>query len=435
MAETAAPRFVAEMMGNMRIPSGETPDMVVLGGGPAGAVSAWLAARDGLSVWLVDPERGSERIEGLSPRLHRWLCSNGLGTGDSAAGPLPRRVDWAGQSEGANGEYLVRRGALDAHLRAAAVAAGALRLRATGRVEAGAVVLSDGRRAAPRWIVDARGRSAARRRGPDPAPAATLALCGWIDTAEPPAPGLTITALPDGWLWSGALPGGRLWAQFTCDAQGSGTPEERLLAALAIARPDLRGAVCLGSVGAREAAPILPAPLDDLGCLPVGDALAAMDPLSGHGMFWAVSSALAAAAVRRTLSARPGPQTEALCRSYLESRARETALRNARIGRDFIRQESRFAAAPFWAARRAFPDDLPAHDAQLVAGLDQGFVLKNGLVEAQEILRTPRSPQGIGWFGAVPAATLWQAWQAAASREAFQHDWGPAAAALLAEIA
>ena len=36
-------------------------DLVVIGGGPAGAVSAWLAARDGARVVLVDPDRAPAR--------------------------------------------------------------------------------------------------------------------------------------------------------------------------------------------------------------------------------------------------------------------------------------------------------------------------------------------------------------------------------------
>ncbi len=434
MAEAIGPWLAAEMASSMQTPGGPEPDMIVLGGGPAGAVSAWLAARDGLSVWLVDPERPLDRIEGLSPRLHRWLSATGIGTGGSVAGPLPRRIDWAGQSEGANGEFLVRRGAFDAHLRAAACAAGARPVRATGRIGTGGIILSDGSRPAPRWTLDARGRAAGRRRSPHPAPAATLSLCGWAIPAGRVEPGLTISALPEGWLWSGALPGGPLWAQFTCDARGDGPPEARLRAALAAARPGIGGAAFAGPVNAREAAPVLPSALDSLSCLPVGDALAAMDPLSGHGLFWAVSSALAAAAVRRTLAARPGAKTEALCRRYLESRALETALRNARIGRDFIRQETRFADAPFWAARRGFPDDVPGHEPLAAPATGTGFVLKDGLVEEREILRTPRSPQGIGWFGNVSAPALWREWQGCADREAFRRRWGPAGEALLAEI-
>ncbi|MDN3713921.1 hypothetical protein QWZ10_22960 [Paracoccus cavernae] len=108
---------------------------------------------------------------------------------------------------------------------------------------------------------------------------------------------------------------------------------------------------------AREAAPRLPAPVTDLRCLPVGDAFAAMDPLSGHGQFWAVSSALAAAAARRTLTADPA--SEDRCLRYLRERAAETAWRMARVGRDFLALETRFSGQPFGPRAAPCPTACP----------------------------------------------------------------------------
>ena len=382
-------------------------DLAVLGGGPAGAVSARLAARDGLRVILVDPGRGPRRIEGMSPRLHRWLAGEGLLEGlDGLIGPLPRQTDWSGLGAAVNGEFLVGRAALDAHLRAAAVAAGAEEIRGSGRPEPGGIRLADGRWIAAAQVLDARGRAAhgaeaAARRGPVP----TLSICAFVAPALGPiAPGLRISALPEGWIWRAALPDGRIWAQLTVDAASPLPPEARLRNALAASAPELGDPRLEGAPLVRATAPVLPAPLDDLACLPVGDAFAAMDPLLGHGQFWAVSSALAAAAVRRTLAARPGAGSEALCRRFLAERAQETCLRNARIGRDFLRLETRFADRPFWAARRDFPDDRPAHDLPPAIRIETAAVVRGGLVEEMEILKTPRTPAGIGWFGEIPAA-------------------------------
>ena len=161
---------------------------------------------------------------------------------------------------------------------------------------------------------------------------------------------------------------------------------------------------------AREAAPRLPEPVADLAVLRVGDAFAAMDPLSGHGQFWAISSALAVAAVRRTLAARPG--SEEICRDFLNQRAREVSLHQARIGRDFIRLEGRFRDAPFWVARRDFPDDAPAGQVLTAPEIRAGIVVENGMLARREVLHTPRSPMGIGWFGAIPAPDAWRLWQA-----------------------
>lgn len=405
----------------------EPVDLIVLGGGPAGAVSAWLAARDGLSVTLVDPQRPRPRIEGLSPRLHRWLAGQGLLAGfDGVIGPLPRQVDWAGLSQG-NGEFLVERAALDAHLRQAAVGAGARLVKASGRPGPGGAVLAGGGRLVAPMVIDARGRHAPA--AGDRAPA-TLALSGWFKAAVPP--GIRLTAFPRGWLWRAALPDGRLWVQAMLDAAGAGTtPRDRLRAALAVAEPALSDAVPTGEVLAREAAPRLPPPLGDLSVLPVGDAFAAMDPLSGHGQFWAVSSALAVAAVCRTLAAHPG--SEALCRQFLTRRAHEVSLHQARVGRDFIRLERRFQDAPFWRARRMFPDDLPAAEAVSSPRIRPAIVVENGLLTRREVLHTPRSPGGIGWFGRIPAPDAWRLWQAGGA-SALGVRWGAAASGLARQL-
>jgi len=405
-------------------------DLVVLGGGPAGAVSALLAARDGLDVVLVDPERRNPRLEGLAPRLHRWLRAEGLLDGfDGIQGPLTRRVDWGGIGT-ANAEYVVWRGALDAHLRAAAAAAGARLRCGTGRPDGQGVVLAEGGRIAAPQVIDARGRTALDWVSRAPA---TLALCGLV-AAGTSLEGLHIRAFAGGWVWLVGLPDGRIWAQVMLDAAGEGTPSERLLAALHRAMPDLGAIGLAGDISAREAAPCLARPVGDLRVLRAGDCLAAMDPLSGHGQFWAVSSALAVAAVRRTLAARPGPETEDLCRRFLTARAEETSLHQARIGRDFIRAEPRFADEPFWRLRRDFPDLLPAGDLPAAIEVRRSTVVRDGLVEEMDVLRTPRTPMGIGWFGHVPAADAWRCFSKGGVA-ALEAVWGPAAGPLARRLA
>ncbi|MDO5632037.1 MAG: pilus assembly protein CpaD [Paracoccus sp. (in: a-proteobacteria)] len=394
-------------------------DMVILGGGPAGAVSAWLAARDGLSVALIDPDRTPARIEGLSPRLHRWLAGQRLLSGfDGVIGPLPRQVDWGGIA-GGNTEYVVERTALDRHLRAMAEQAGARLIRAAGRADGGGVMLDDGRMLSCGWLLDARGRAGAPR-APGRAPA-TMALSGWLrETSD--TPGGQVSTLPDGWLWRAALPDGRVWAQFVTDAAGHGTPAERLSAA---AGP-LSAAPMV-----REAAPRLAVAQQDLRHLRIGDAAAAMDPLSGHGQFWAVSSALAAAAVRRTLT--DDPQMTAICHRFLTARAQNGATRQARIGRDFIRAETRFADAPFWATRRDFPDDLPTHQTRSDFAVSTGPAIVNGRIAETELLLTPHSPDGVAWFGTISAAEVWRSFQAGGAK-AIARRWGNMAPALTAAL-
>lgn len=405
----------------------DNPQVVILGGGPAGTVSAILARREGLSVTLISPTRSRPRLEGLSPRLHQWLDHQGLLAGfGGITGPLSRQVDWAGLSE-SNREFVVERASLDAHLLARAQALGVQHLPSSARIEGREVMAEGGDRLRPEWIIDARGRAAPRPTDSTYPP--TIALCGWL-RGQVPAPGIRIAALADGWLWRVALPDGRIWSQFVTDAASPDPAPERLLSAVAEAEPMLKVEGLDGDLIAREAAPRLPAPTGDLHCLPVGDALAAMDPLSGHGQFWAVSSALAVAAARRTL--RADPEAGTLCRRFLDHRAGETALRMARIGRDFLRSETRFADAPFWATRRNLPDNLPAHPQAPGFSITTAPLIRDGLISEAEVLVTPRSPGGIGWFGKIPAPEVYR--NSLNGAEAVARAYGKAAPALLAAL-
>ena len=417
------------MTGKPDIAALTRPDMIVLGGGPAGAISAWLAAGDGVRVLLIDPCKATNRIEGLSPRLHRWLKATGIGDGGAAIGPFPRSVDWGSQPQATNSEHAVDRDRFDAHLRQTAQKAGAHLLEGSAKLSGKEVTLPDGRCLAPRWIVDARGRQG----GPkdrDAAPFATLSICGWYRQDDARRPGFDIAALPEGWLWRATLPGNRTWAQLTTDARSSSSMEDRLTRALIRTGLSPDRFTLQEPLVARASAPLLPAPITDLDCLPVGDALAAMDPLSGHGLFWAVSSALAVAAVRRTRMARPGSETDALCRRFLAERASETYLRNARIGRDFIRLEGRYRAEPFWTARRDFPDEAPIHDTSEGFEVVASTVVRDGLLEEMDVLRTPQSPAGIAWLNGVPAVEAWRMLDEGKSLNDLVDRWGRAAAAL-----
>jgi flavin-dependent dehydrogenase len=75
-----------------------------------------------------------------------------------------------------------------------------------------------------------------------------------------------------------------------------------------------------GEVFARHAdASRTNAPIED-GLIRVGDAALAMDPLSGHGVFEAIASARAAAAVINTILRRPDDAE--LARAFYQERVR-----------------------------------------------------------------------------------------------------------------
>ncbi|HRO15993.1 MAG TPA: pilus assembly protein CpaD, partial [Paracoccus sp. (in: a-proteobacteria)] len=277
-------------------------------------------------------------------------------------------------------------------------------------------------------VFDARGRRGLRERPGILRGPATIAI-GSAVAVSPAEPAATILVpLDEGWIWFAHPGGGRAWVQATLDAADPAgrPPAERLAAAMASAAAELpRGGPC-GRALVREAAPVLPPPLDNLEIIPVGDAAAAMDPLSGHGMFWAVSGALAATAVRRSLAGGRGGDAAQLALRFLNERSSDVHHRQARLGRDFIRAEQGRGELPFWGARAAFPDNLPVAASAPSFEIATRVVVENNVLREREVLLTPESPGGVCWLGNRPAVELYRAWASGMRRPAMDRMFGAA---------
>lgn len=392
-------------------------DVAVAGGGPAGAFTARELARAGLSVLLIDPATCRPRLEGLGERVAQLLIAKGLGEALGAASePLPRHVTWAGLTGTANGERLVRRHDFDDALRRASFAAGTeTRQARVSRIlksdpQNGVLLkLSTGEEISARLLIDARGRqasSAQRLKGPQ-----TLAIAGLTDGPAGPA-GTHVEATPQGWLWVAEDPDFGRWLQISIgadDLPGSGQAalQERMIRFLAQEQLAQRfeDLSCSKPLIGRPAGLVLAAPRLPLPVIPVGDAAVAIDPLSGHGLFWALSSALSAVPSVLTIFENPEEGGQLAARFYRD-RVVETFWRQARTGRDFYRLETGFSANPFWAERINWPDDEPSHPPVAETHLEQRVVVDSNRLVEREVLVTPQDPGGVAYVAGIPVGDL-----------------------------
>jgi 2-polyprenyl-6-methoxyphenol hydroxylase-like FAD-dependent oxidoreductase len=328
-------------------------------------------------------------VAGLLARLE--LAAEGL------APAVPRQVDWGALRTAQNREHPVDRVRFDEGLLAQASDEGVEVIRApVTRLDAAArrLTLADGREVTAGRLVEARGRrapgGAGRRRGPP-----TVAL-----VAEDPDPQAAVSRLEaraEGWIWRAALPDGRGVIQVVAGPAGPGW------AGLAAAWAGVTGEALPDAVRATAAEMRLTAPVLDPACLRVGDAAIAIDPLSGHGLFWALSSALILPPVLAALEAGQAD----LARRFWAERAAATFLRQARVGRDFHRRAG--FDTPFWAARAAWPDDLPPHPEVAAPVLRRCIVVEAGrLVEAEAVV-TPNAPEGAAFLLGRPLVPLLRA--------------------------
>lgn len=195
------------------------------------------------------------------------------------------------------------------------------------------------------------------------------------------------TALPavDGDVASAALPPKKALGDY-CSAR---------FRAVEAAAPFVRDAEPVGEPHARTSTAVLNEALVADDWIRVGDAAMAVDPLSGNGIFQALSSALQAPAVVATL--RHNPDRRALAQRFHHQRVEHLFYRFARIGRDFYAQEMRWPQAPFWAARRGWPDAQPLHLAVSPAtvSLARRPVVCNGRIVEADVVVTPDQPLGV----------------------------------------
>lgn len=389
------------------------PDVVVVGGGPAGAVAAAGLARIGLRVVVVTlPRRPT--IEGLSGRVREGLENAGCARALAAIGPAVRReVRWGDIAGAPNREWVMERERFDRALLADAASAGvdvvdgrASTLRRFG--DGWDIRLRGDGSLTGRFLIEARGRQApgVTERGP-----ATTALVRRF-ARLPAVPRSAVATFPAGWAWFVGTGDGRGTVQLFVNGAGL-PPRERidgffdaLLETIDEAGRWLGGGSAAGSVVARHAGIARARRVTGPGHLRIGDAALALDPLSGHGVFEALASAIAAVPAVRTILERP--DQAALAQRFLEERVDHAFLRFARIARDFYRLEPRFADKPFWNARQAWPDGFPAHAPPSAAPPEIAArpVVVDGRIELREVVVTADQPRGVYQVEGVPLVPL-----------------------------
>lgn len=368
-------------------------DFVFHGGGPAGLTAAILLADAGARVAAATngPEPG--RVEGASPRIAALLSRLRLPL-DGLGPALPRATDWGAMAGAANREHALDRHRFEMALIEAARQRGVYVALGRASRDGAGLSMADGRHIAAGKVIEARGRRApsgcGRLRGPE-----TIAILGRIPDVQDAS---AIQARPGGWVWRIAHPEGGTLVQVVTDPAGPG--REGLARAWAQVLPEIG---LPDGATARSAELRLTAPVFDPSSPRVGDAAIAMDPLSGHGLFWAVSSALM---LPPLLVASDLGQTE-LARRYWRERAVATFWRQARIGRDFHRETGFFT--PFWATRAAWPDNVQAHAEVSRPAVQTRVVVHEGRLAEAEVLLSPQEPDGAAFLAGRPLVPLLRA--------------------------
>jgi len=369
-------------------------DVVVIGGGPAGASAARLLASWGHDVALACREAppAGWLAESIPASARKLFDALGLLDALDSAGFHPNggnTVWWAGADErresfapGGAGVHAERAALEEALLRAARDGGVRVRrgapIRRVARTPEGWLVESRDARLEARWLLDASGRAgvlgrAGRREDPG---TSTLALVGRWRREDGPADAdathTLIESYRDGWAWSVPLA-----ADIRCvtamvdprrtDLRRDGRLEATLTAELEKTR-HLRGRLagwsrqgpvraCPASLYAAERSALDRAFL-------VGDAACFIDPLSSYGVKKALASAWLAAVACNT--ALRDESAAASAAELFDGREREVYRRYRALSIPFFEDAARTHGHDFWTAR--------VDAARAAAGLDETAV-------------------------------------------------------------
>lgn len=395
--------------------------IVVVGGGPAGVTCAVGLTRMGYPVQLINSPRRFNSYEGISPRVCRALVDAGLQRAAATVEtPKLRQVEWGEEISRFNSESVIDRRVFDLALLEDAAAHGVVIINGqVTKIETmrnGYVISfeSDGiqEKLQTSFLVEARGRKAAYGRDKITGPGSVSLIAGWKS-------GVTLRSsilesLETGWMWANSTSDGFLYTQLSLDAASDFLKDLMEPAAyLDYLRKESKffSKICMAGIQsaqpvfARGSTPICSSEVGGQNWLKIGDAAMAVDPLSGNGIFQALSTSLQAPAVINTLITRP--KSSQLALDFHRDRIQHLFTRFARVGRDFYRiglQNN--PNSDYWKARSLWPDDIPLDTVinfKSIHITERG-VVDHGLIKRARVVASSEQPLGMWHLGGLELA-------------------------------
>lgn len=395
-------------------------------------VAAARLALQGHATTLVDAGtlHASGPFESVLASARPWLERLGFGPqlGEAAeVDPLRHGARWGGpelvwRDDQAPG-LLLRRGPFDRRLRALLQDRGVTVLEGARVVENGdgscQVRERCGRAHGP-WrpavVVVATGRTTRARLPLSPTGPRTLAFGCVGEPAAEDRGTAVVEAVPDGWIWTYAPRQGPACATVLLDTVEVARVGRAALLARAFAAAEGPAARLFGArvQHATDATPAVWRGVVDERRLPIGDAMATIDPLASQGVEKAFAAGDHAAAVVHTALREPRWRSRLFgCHQRFELGVQAAHQRTAD---EWYRREERFADQPFWASRRgpvtratadamAFAADRPL---RLASHVQPGHVLVRTGAEfvAAEGAIDLRTGEEVARIGYVPIPPL-----------------------------
>ncbi len=439
-------------------------DICVIGGGPAGAVTALRLAQLGLRVCLVERAAFPRQHVGESLTPSVWPILGMLGLSDRVeqAGFLRATgsvLHWGGTferraPEGGQAGLLINRGQFDSVLLNAVTEAGVRVLQPArayrpNRTSSGwsiPVKTADGTvQVGARVLVDAAGRQAGLGRRFRPASAPLLCLYAYWQAPAGFGAQARVEAGSSHWYWGALLPDGTVNAMVFVDpATCTGlSPSDRRDLYLNLLAQSILLSPCLeqrriGPVRRNDATSLAERtpPTDDL--LRVGEASLTVDPLSSQGVQLAMGQAVQAATVVNTVLTRLEYTDIAL--TFYSDRQAERVRMHAGLAADFYARQQQVSDTEFWIKRAQVCDwlddqpeqaeeaDLPQCRLMLAPDtkMTQSGIQTATLIQPGAVVTHPSLPRPVANLDGVPLVPLLQRLEGPATAQDIADLWSGA---------
>ena len=384
-------------------------DIVVLGGRTSGLCCCPGLVGTGVFGGNYFTNEGGVHVGGSFTSYTGTIVKQTI---DNLGSVVRRQANWNGLSSTQNTEWVVERRRFDAVLRqetntmGVAVIPGLVRKTMWNGDSWSVLVCSQEVKKYEfycKFIIEARGRRAPTApKGLTQGPVTTALRSYWLHHGNVCA--MTgVTSFADGWAWYAAGNSGRATLQLIVSGEKGGIPGSQVLGshydkvvrAIPEARQWLAGATRYGKVSARSASARLASSIIDERQARVGDAAMAIDPLSGHGIYEALTSARALAPVVNTILCKPARIKQAV--NFYHDRMQDRFKQICRVGRDFYAEEQRWSNSRFWEARRQWPAVQSAHETRsgAAAFITRRTVIEGDFITEREVFVTAGEPRGV----------------------------------------
>ncbi|XPV69130.1 MAG: NAD(P)/FAD-dependent oxidoreductase [Halarcobacter sp.] len=390
-----------------------TKKIMVLGAGIAGVTTAIGLKKLGFDVTIIYKNRPFRAYEGLSQKTKDGFslldCKNCFSQLNTQS---VRNSNWAGMNSQVNYEYVVCRDDFDKALLQDAKEHNISLIRGNilGKIDFQDKVsvkyksenientfVAD-------FVVDTRGRftpyKSEYKHGPK-----SFSILQELELDSMSQSKTSIDTVENGWIWQAYVGENRGYIQFTCDEELAKKIEsfedvKPFLENQGIDLWSLKNHKLKGSLVKRDSYCKVHKTIVTDKMILVGDSASSIDPLSGNGVFQALSMSSIAPYVINTILNREKNKEIAI--DFYKKRVNYIFEKFSKVGKDFYSLEKRFKT-DFWIKRQTWPLNTIQDESIKIANY---AIVKDGFIEPKEVVITKDNPLGIYFLGNIEIVEL-----------------------------